>query len=144
MVDILGVNIAETNLQKACQKISDWIENKEKTYVCIAPVSTIVDCQKDKDYKKVVNSSGMTTPDGMPLVWIGKAKGADIERTYGPDLLMAMSELSQDRGYWHYFYGGTKESIELFASKMKEMYPGINIVGAVAPPLGIVIKLLVR
>lgn len=134
MVDILGVNIAETNLEKACQKISDWVDNKEKTYICIAPASTIVDCQENESYKKVVNGAGMTTPDGMPIVWIGKAKGADIERTYGPDLLQAMSELSQDKGYKHYFYGGTKKSIELFVARMKEMYPRMNIVGAIAPP----------
>jgi len=135
MVYILGVNIAETNLQKACQKISEWIDNKEKKYVCIAPASTIVDCQENESYKKVINSSGMTTPDGMPLVWIGKAKGVDIERTYGPDLLQAMNKLSEDKGYRNYFYGGTQESIELFVSKMKEMYPKLNIVGSVAPPI---------
>ena len=45
----------------------------------------------------------MTTPDGMPLVWLGKLKGErDIKRTYGPDLMDRFCELSQEKKYKHY------------------------------------------
>ena len=134
VIDILGVKIAEVDIGRACRRIEDWIKDGKKTYVCIAPASTIVDCHRDENYKNVVNNAGMTTPDGMPLVWIGKARGANIKRTYGPDLMQAMCELSQQKGYSHYFYGGGDRTIELFVRKMKERYPKLNIVGAVAPP----------
>jgi len=53
-VDILGVNVSVTSPQKACEDILKKIEKGEKAYVCVAPVSTIVDCQKDKKYKDIV------------------------------------------------------------------------------------------
>ena len=72
-LDILGVKVSVTNLDLACQTIEGWISDKIKTYVCIAPVSTIIDCQLNQQYRAIVNNSGMTTPDGMPLVWVGRS-----------------------------------------------------------------------
>ena len=133
--NILGVNIAVTNLQKACQTIEEWIRDRKNTYVCIAPVATIVSSQEDEEYRQIINRSGMNTPDGMPLVWLGKMKGhKDIDRTYGPDLILKFCELSQEKGYKHYFYGGTPETNQLLISKLHERFPDLNIAGYFAPP----------
>ncbi len=133
--DLLGVKVAVTNLQQACLSIEGWIKEGRKTYVCIAPVATLVDCQKDAQYREIINGSGMTTPDGMPLVWVGKFKGKKtINRTYGPDLMQAMCDFGQDKGHKHFFYGGTQETNNLLSKKLKEQYPHSQIVGSYAPP----------
>ncbi len=133
--DILGVKISVTNLEDACEFIETRIPEKASAYVCIAPVATIVDCQKDEEYLHVVNHSAMTTPDGMPIVWLGKLKGnKSIRRTYGPDLLMKFCELSCDKGYKHYFYGGTEDSNRLVEENLKKKFPNLNIVGRYSPP----------
>jgi len=134
--DLLGVKISVTNLAKACQAIEDWIKTGRRAYVCIVPVATIVNCQDDRQYREIVNGAGMNTPDGMPLVWLGRMKGyKEIDRTYGPDLMRKFCALSQDRGYRHYFYGGTPETNQLLLSKLRELFPRIDIVGSFAPPL---------
>ncbi|MDP8213479.1 MAG: WecB/TagA/CpsF family glycosyltransferase [Candidatus Zapsychrus exili] len=134
IINILGVNVAVTNLKSAVSVIFDWIDNKAKHYVCIAPVSTIVDCQKDEKYLEIVNGSGMTTPDGMPLVWIGRLKGKKaISRTYGPDLMSLLCDLSQDKGYRHFFYGGTEETNKKLICNLKERFPRIQIAGGHNP-----------
>ena len=133
--DILGVHIDVTNLEKASRTIGEWIDRRQKAYVCIAPVSTIMDCQRDSSYRDVVNNSQMTTPDGMPLVWLGKLKGKkDISRTYGPDLLQTLCELSEAKGYRHYFYGGNEKTNLLLIHRLKERFPHLNIAGSWAPP----------
>jgi len=134
--DILGVKVSVVDLQRACSFIEECIQRRRKTYICIAPVSTIVDCQKSSEYLKIINEAGMVTPDGMPLVWLGKLKGEkSMERTYGPDLMLAFSEMSQQKGYRHYFYGGTPETGCLLLERLKSKFPGLNIAGAYAPPL---------
>ena len=55
---ILGVQVAATNLRLASLIIGEWVKNKTKTYICVAPVSTIVDCQKDLNYKNIINLEG--------------------------------------------------------------------------------------
>lgn len=136
VMEILGVKVNITNLSLAGETISDWIRCKQKTYVCIAPVSTIVDCQKDQQYRAIVNNAGMATPDGMPLVWLGKMRGEKIiERTYGPDLVLHLCNLSQEKGYRHYFYGSSPKTIQLLSQRLKERFPRLNIVGSFSPPV---------
>ena len=134
-IDILGVKVSAVNLELASNKIEEWIFRRIKTYVCVAPVSTIVDSQNDSGYKNIINSSGMTTPDGMPVVWIGKLKGnKNIERTYGPDLMLRMIEISAKKGFRNYLYGGTEATNNLLVQSLKKRFPSINIVGSYAPP----------
>ncbi len=136
LMDILGVNISVVDIPKACAYVEDCIVRKDKTYICVAPVSTVVDCQKDTEYRRIINGAGMTTPDGVPLVWLGKLKGEKtIERTYGPDLMQALCDLSQQRGYRHYFLGGTPEKNSLLVKKLKAQFPKLDIAGSYAPPL---------
>ena len=133
-IDILGVQISNTNLALACEAIGFWIKENVKTYVCVAPVSTIVDCQRNPAYRRIVNQAGMVTPDGMPVVWLGKLKGSKvIQRTYGPDLMMALSEWGEGRALRHFFYGGNEEVITLLKNKLHERFPGIKIVGMHLP-----------
>jgi N-acetylglucosaminyldiphosphoundecaprenol N-acetyl-beta-D-mannosaminyltransferase len=133
--DVLGVKIAATNLEQACDAIVQWIKTGQRTYVCVAPVATIVDCQRNEEYKNIINNAGMTTPDGMPLVWLGRRKGCPaIRRTYGPDLMQAFLSLSENREYRHYFYGGSLETNRKLIERLKEQYPQLKIVGSYAPP----------
>ena len=133
-LDLLGVRVSDITIPLALAVIDGWVNSRHKTYVCVAPVSTLVDCQKNEDYRNVVNRAGMVTPDGMPVVWLGKAKGSrTIERTYGPDLLTAVCENGSKQGYRHFFYGGTSQTLDRLHERLKAKTSGINIVGKISP-----------
>ncbi|MBN1870270.1 MAG: WecB/TagA/CpsF family glycosyltransferase [Candidatus Omnitrophica bacterium] len=133
---VLGTKVSITNLDHANAYIEDCVKKREKTYICIAPVSTIVDAHADERYREIVNHSGLTTPDGMPLVWLGKWRGKrTISRTYGPDLMFKFFAISQTKGYKHYFYGGSQETNRLLVSRLREQFPGVNIVGDFPPSI---------
>jgi len=133
-IDVIGVHVSVVNLYEACRSIENWIQEKRRTYVCVAPVSTIVDCYKDRRYREIINQAGMTTPDGMPLVWLGKWRGKrEIMRTYGPELLLKFCEMSQNKNFKHYFYGGSKNTSKLLLSSLKQIFPKLNVVGTFAP-----------
>lgn len=130
-LEILGVRISDVTIPKAAAIIDGWVRARHKTYVCVAPVSTLVDCQKNVQYKNVVNAAGMVTPDGMPVVWLGRSKGSrTIERTYGPDLLSAVCGEGKFR---HFFYGGAADTLDRLEQRLKGKNPDINIVGKLSP-----------
>jgi len=134
-IELLGVNVDIINPNKACERIAQWILEKKKSYVCVAPVSTLVDCQKDQLYKDIVNQASMVTPDGMPVVWLARSKGAkQIERTYGPDLLLKLTDVGQSKGWRHFFYGATQETCDLLERRLKYLFTDVNIVGKIVPP----------
>ncbi|MBI3314518.1 MAG: WecB/TagA/CpsF family glycosyltransferase [Candidatus Omnitrophica bacterium] len=131
-VNVLGVRVSALNVDLACREIEGWVKERRKAYVCVAPVSTIVDCQHDSAYRDVVNAADMVTPDGMPVVWLVKSKGYPyVERTYGPDL---MRVLCCRPGLRHYFLGATPEVMGSLSRNLQKGFPGINIVGMHSPP----------
>lgn len=132
--NILGVKISDVNPLLAFQKIQEWVKSRERVYVCVAPVSTLVDCQGNEEYRKVVNAAAMVTPDGMPIVWVARLKGSkQVERVYGPDLMRKVCEEGQGKGYRHYFYGGSEDTLEKLKRKIREQCPKINIAGNYSP-----------
>ena len=113
-IDICNVPISSVNIAQACEVVDCWIQDRKKTYVCVAPVSTIIDSQSDQEYKKIIEGAGMVTPDGMPVVWTAQWMGdKNIKRTYGPDLMLALCEEGQKKGHKHYLYGGTENTCSL-------------------------------
>ncbi len=132
---ILDVPISAVNLDLASQVIDQWIRDRDKRYVCIAPVSTIMTCRDDPAYKKVIVNADMVTPDGMPIVWLGRRQGfQQVSRTYGPDLMPLICDRGQGRAYRHYFYGGSEETLRRLETRLRNRYPQIKIAGHQAPP----------
>jgi N-acetylglucosaminyldiphosphoundecaprenol N-acetyl-beta-D-mannosaminyltransferase len=134
-VNILGVGVSAINMEIALELIDDWIAHQEPHYVCITPVHSVMDCQRDPQLRRIQNASGMTTPDGMPLVWLSRLHGhSHVDRVYGPDLMLALCERSVEKGYRHFFYGGAEGVPEQLAASLQSRFPGLQVVGTYAPP----------
>ncbi len=131
--NLLGVRVSAVNLEKAYAYMLDIIQRSQRTYVCVAPVSTIVDCQRLTKYNHIINGAGMVTPDGMPVVWCGQWQGYDVKRTYGPDVMLKTIDEGRAHHLKHFIYGSTPEVCDLFIQKMNARFPGALFVGAYAP-----------
>ena len=134
-VNILGVGISATNLQQAVLEIERWITGRVAQYVNVCTVHTVMECQQDARLHRIVNASGLSTPDGMPLVWLSRLHGhRETGRVYGPDLMLALCERTQATGHRHYFYGGAPGVADLLASRLKARFPALVVAGAYSPP----------
>jgi N-acetylglucosaminyldiphosphoundecaprenol N-acetyl-beta-D-mannosaminyltransferase len=76
----------------------------------------------------------LSVPDGMPLVWIGKLSGNQVERIYGPDLVLSLCERGQDYGFRHYFYGGDPGFQDRMMENLLKRFPRMQIAGNYSPP----------
>ena len=133
--DVLGVKISAVNPQKAEEIVSDMIARRSKGYVCVAPVSTVMDCQKDPVYHQLVNNADLVTPDGAPIAWLGRLAGRkDVARTYGAEFMERLCDHGRPLGWKHFFYGATPEVCDKLEHCLKEKFPGLNVVGKFAPP----------
>lgn len=133
--DVLGVGISDVNLTLTVRIAQEWIKTGDPKYICFCNVHTVMSCQHDPMFYKVIESAGLAVPDGMPLVWIGRLKGGkQISRVYGPDFMLALCQLSQDLGYRHYFYGGEPDVAEDLKDKLQKRYPRLKVVGTYSPP----------
>lgn len=134
---ILGVEINITNMPQVTATIHDWIVRRDPHYVCVTPAHSIMDCHYNPSLLTVFNQSGLTTPDGMSVVWTLRLMGhQDVERVYGPDLMLALCKTSIEHGYHHYFYGGAQGVVEELSGRLNTIYPGLQVAGNYTPPFG--------
>jgi len=134
-VNILGVQVCSVNLDRAVCLIEDWIRLEARTYVCVTGVHGVMECQRDPELRLIHNNAGLVTPDGMPVVRIGQLKGfRDMDRVYGPDLMLEVFRRSASAGYRHFLYGTTDETLARLRSQLNRLFPGIQIVDVFAPP----------
>lgn len=133
-VDILGVNVSAIDMNDACLAIEEAISCGRKDYVCVCPVSTIMECQENERMLTSVNSAALVTPDGMPVVWLGRMSGfGNMRRVYGPDLMLEVCRISAEKGYKNYFYGSSENVLEGLRDKLAVLYPGLKISGSYSP-----------
>jgi N-acetylglucosaminyldiphosphoundecaprenol N-acetyl-beta-D-mannosaminyltransferase len=133
--NILGVGLSPISMSQTLHTMKTWIENGKKHYICVTPVHSIMDCYQDESLKVIFNKSGLTTPDGMPLVWILRWKGhKNVDRVYGPSLMLEACEQFQPQGYRHFFFGSTPEVQHKLISNLHARLPNLEIAGHYAPP----------
>jgi N-acetylglucosaminyldiphosphoundecaprenol N-acetyl-beta-D-mannosaminyltransferase len=134
-VNVLGVGVSAINLDSALAAITQAIEKKEKGYVCITGVHGVSEAQSDPVFRQILNRAFLCTPDGMPLVWVGRLQGQkQMSRVYGPDLMLAVLALSQQTGWRHFFYGGGGGTAQALQEKLVERFPKLRVVGTYQPP----------
>jgi len=133
--NILGVGVSALNMELACETIGQQIAKREPSYICVSTVHCVMESQRDARYRCILNQSFLTTPDGMPLVWVSRLQGhPEVSRVYGPDLMLALFAASESAGYKHFLYGGASGVPEALAARLRERFPGAQVVGAYAPP----------
>ena len=132
---ILKTNINVTDMDKTIAYITDNLEELRGDYICVSNVHTTVMAFRDESYRKVQNSGAMALPDGQPLSIVSRRRGySEAQRVPGPDLMPAILHLSEEKGYQHYFYGSTPETLEKLRKVLLDRFPKLQIVGMYAPP----------
>lgn len=132
---ILNTNINVTNMQDTVTYLTDNLEKMRGNYICVSNVHTTMMSFRNAEYNKVQNSAAMALPDGKPLSIVCRRRGFyDAGRVPGPDLMPRIFELSGEKGYRHFFYGSSQETLDMLKSQLLDKYPWLTIAGMYSPP----------
>ena len=133
--NILGVNIAVTNMESTIQDIADKLDEWRGQYICVSNVHTTVMAHENPEYMKIQNEAVMALPDGSPLSSYSRENGkTTAKRVTGPDLMKELLTRSGEHGYRHFFYGSTEDILTKLREKIESNYPDAKIAGMISPP----------
>lgn len=133
--EILKTNINVTNMSDTIKYIAGHLDDLRGKYICVSNVHTTVMSYENEEYRKIQNGAAMALPDGAPLSSYSRRKGyKQAQRVTGPDLMLELFAISKEKGYRHYFYGATEETLQSMKEVLERDYPGIQIAGMYAPP----------
>jgi len=132
---VINTFVHPESYESVIQKTLDWVSSDVKKYICAANVHMVMEGYDDPAFQEMVNSSGITTPDGMPLVWMVRRLGyPDQQRVYGPTLTEKLLPVLAERGISCGFYGSTPEVLEKLKSNLKAKHPDLRINYLFSPP----------
>jgi N-acetylglucosaminyldiphosphoundecaprenol N-acetyl-beta-D-mannosaminyltransferase len=127
--------VSAVNMRTTLDTLDEWISRRAANYVCVTGVHGLMESHRTEAIRDMHNAAGLVVPDGMPLVWFSRLKGLrQVDRVYGPDLMLAVCERSLSRGYRHFFYGGAQGVGEQLACRLQSRFPGLEVAGIYSPP----------
>ncbi len=132
---VLGVDIAAINMNWLLKFTEKNIEKLKGDYMTVVNVYSCVSSYEDSEYCRIQNNAVLAMPDGGPLSTVGRKRGyKKMERTTGPSYMEEILKMSVEKGWSHFFYGSTPETLEKMRRKLLDTYPGLNIAGMYSPP----------
>jgi N-acetylglucosaminyldiphosphoundecaprenol N-acetyl-beta-D-mannosaminyltransferase len=134
-VNVLGVGVSVLNLKDASEIILNAVRTKQKGFVAVTGVHGVSEAQSDPEFRRILNSAFLNTPDGMPMSWLGRLQGfSHMDRVYGPDLMLKICQTTQNGEVRHFLYGGVPGVAEALEKALVKRFPGLCVCGCYTPP----------
>ncbi len=129
--------IASCTYDQLLAAMETWRLDGVFHYACFCDANGLAYCRRDLDLREAYRTADAVLADGgvtKALAWV--FGGHLPERVIGPYLFPKAMAYGIERGWRHFFYGAGAGTAQLLADKMREQYPGIQIVGTLTPPFG--------
>lgn len=132
--DIFGVPLQPFSMLEMLDAVDSWIERGARRFICTLDVHALMESQADEEVRRIYSTS-VAVADGMPIVWLLRRRGCSrAERICGPDLMPAVFRRSQERGYRHFLYGSSEDTLARLQDRLHRDFCGATIVGTCSPP----------
>lgn len=134
-VSVIGAHYSILQRQDAVDFLLKHALSGGGGYICVSNVHTTMTGVFNRFYRNILNSSLLTVPDGVPLVWAMRSMGAPgQDRLRGPTLMRDLVNQGRRVGAKHYLIGGSPRALASLKETLLENYPGAEIVGVESPP----------
>lgn len=135
MTSVIGINVHETSYADATSRVQSWAQAGESRAVYPTSVHGTMEAHDAPEFRDILNRADLTTPDGMPIVWMMRLKGIrNQQRTYGPTLMLCVLEMAAREQIPVGFYGGEPDTLQQLVARMKTAFPRLQISYAFSPP----------
>ncbi|MEY8754899.1 WecB/TagA/CpsF family glycosyltransferase [Peribacillus frigoritolerans] len=130
-VEILTIPFIDSNMEEFMNgMIYPRLMNQEKTFVVTANPEIVEYANEHQDYKDIIISADYITPDGVGIIMASKWLNQPLqERITGFDLMNELFRVADEKALKVYLLGAEENVIEAAALKVKELYPGLELVG---------------
>lgn len=138
MILVFRIPIFDGNLQDAVNQISRRSRTASPgENLCISATGAhgLVEAKRNPSFAEVLSGFAVNLPDGMPVVWLARLKGArGIERCYGPDFFRDVLIETASQPVRHFFCGGKEGIAEELRCVAETRFGNKNCVGTYSPP----------
>lgn len=136
-VYIGGVRFDNISRFQALESMTRFIEEGGSHLICAANVDCIVQCERDPSFRETINGSSLALADGMGVVYASRFIGCPLPENVGGRLLLVdFCRVAAKSGYRVFLLGAGPGIAARAAKTLITMFPGLQIAGTFAPPIG--------
>ncbi len=136
-IPVLGMPIDVATWRESLNRIAGWVRAGESRVVATCNVHSIVTARRDPELRAAIESADLSTADGMPVAWfLSLLRRRRQERIAGPDLMWHYCGEAAGRGERIFLFGSTPRTLGLLSARLQRDFPGLEVVGTIAPPWG--------
>jgi N-acetylglucosaminyldiphosphoundecaprenol N-acetyl-beta-D-mannosaminyltransferase len=134
--EVLDIPLAIADYETVLDWMQAIVAARARAYMTAAAVNLVMSASENAAVKQAVLGATLVVPDGQPLVWALRLLGHRAStRIYGPDLMALYCTRAAHDETPMYLYGGRDAAaLELLASRLRERFRGLRVVGGYAPP----------
>ena len=136
-VNILGIGIDPLGMGGAIAKFEQLINARRPALACSLNVHLCMLATRDTELAIVYRDADVVLVDGTPMMWAATFLGTPLPgRVSGSDLVPNFCRVAAREGFRIFLLGGPPGVAERAGSLLATRNPGLNVVGACAPPMG--------
>jgi N-acetylglucosaminyldiphosphoundecaprenol N-acetyl-beta-D-mannosaminyltransferase len=129
--DILGCAIDRLDMRDTLSAVEEAIAERRYTQHMAINAAKLVTMEGDERLREIVAGCELVNADGQSVVWASRLLRDPLpERVAGIDLMHALVELAERRGYRVYFLGAKADVLERALERLRERHPRLVVAGA--------------
>ena len=129
-VKLLGINVDVIDLPELLSEVDRLASNERPALVNNVNVHACNLACSDPEFRKILNASEVVFCDGFGVKLGARLLGKRLgQRMTPPDWIDELFELCVRKNYRVYFLGDTSDVVSLFARKVKERHPVLEVAG---------------
>ena len=130
-VNVAGCQIDRLDMADTLARCEELIAAPGVAQHVAINAAKVVAMQDDPELRAIVESCEVVSADGQAIVWASKLLSDPLpERVAGIDLMEALLELSERKGYRVYFLGARPEVLSEAMERVRSRHPGLALAGA--------------
>ena len=135
-IRVLGSCVHMVDMTQVLENVEGWVKNPGgNRYIVATGMHGVMEALRHPDVKDALNSADLFVADGISLVWVSRLRGHTMKsRVCGSDLMWECLKQGEAKGYRHFFYGDTEETLEQLALSLTKEFPNLKIAGYRSPP----------
>lgn len=127
---ILNLPVHRVDMETALTTIDSFIREGSPHHVITADSSMLVMAQEDAELRDIIQHAALITPDSTGILWAARRQGTPLpQRVSGVEIVAHLCARSAANGCRIYFLGAAPGVAEQAAERMRDRYPGTQIVG---------------
>ena len=136
--NILGVLVDGATLETATGRVIEAARRGGSFAVSALAVHGVMEAVLDPAHRYRLNHMELIVADGQPVRWAlnGLHSAGLRQRVYGPNLTLSVIARAEQEELPVYFYGSTKDVLDLLCANLQRRFPHLRIAGATPSTFG--------